>query len=238
MYIQEPFQINIKHWFLALTIALFLHGVIFFSYKLNDNTDDEGDSHKNIVIRLKSITTVPETKTLPIEKKILEPVRTPPAITKPRKKRPLETRKKVEQAQIVKPVRNAQPQVEPLPFKREVIEKSPELSTRPVNNIAANAVRKNYESILITWLNKHKKYPNIARRRGYEGSVILTFEIDANGNLLFYQIKKASKHDSLNNAVISMIKKASPMPPVPNELRSNQSKFSYTVPIHFVLNRQ
>ena len=212
--------------------------LIFFSYKLNDNIDDDGDSHKNIVIRLKSITTVPETKILPIEKKIVEPVRRPPAITKPHKKRPLEVRKKVEKTQLIKPVQNAQPQMEPLPFKREVIDKPPKLSTRPVNNVAGNTVRKNYETTLITWLNKHKKYPNIARRRGQEGSVILTFEIDANGNLLFYRIKKASKHDSLNNAVTSMIKKASPMPPVPNELRSNQSKFSYTVPIHFVLNRR
>ena len=235
---QEPYQINSKHWFLALLIALFLHGAIFLSYKLNHTFDDGDDVHKNIVIRLKSIATVPEPENLPIEERIIEPVTTPHEIAKPRKKHPVEVKKKTEKPQLVKPVKKTKPQIEPLPFTRDKFEKTPEVLTRLVNNKeVTNTVRKNYESVLISWLNKHKKYPNIARRRGYEGSVILTFEMDANGNLLSYQIKKVSEHDSLNSAVINMIKKASPMPPVPNKLRSNRSKFSYTVPIHFVLNK-
>ncbi len=234
---QEPYQINPRHWFLALLIALFLHGAVFLSYKLNNSADDGDDLHKNIVIHLKTISTVPEPEEIPVEKKVIEPLPAPPEIVKPPKKRPVEVKKKTEKPQLVKPVKNTQPQIEPLPFKRERIEKTPKVSASAVSKVATNTARKNYESILITWLNKHKKYPNVARRRGHEGTVILKFEMDAEGNLLFYQIQKASRHDSLNKAVIKMIKQASPMPPVPNELRSGQSKFSYTVPIHFVLNR-
>jgi len=235
MYYQTPYQINIRHWLVALGIALLAHAALLISYKIESNAD-EIKIQKNITINLKNISIAHQFKKQVIENKIID--NKPIPIAKPVKKRIKKIHKKTEKIQLVKPVRKTKPLIEPLPFVKEIINKPSETSVQKEGSEFTEAIRKNYELELISWLNQHKKYPKIARRRGYEGSVVLSFEIDRNGNLLFYDIKQSSKYDSLNKAVERMIKKASPMPPIPNELNSNQSKFSYTVPVHFILNTQ
>lgn len=98
-----------------------------------------------------------------------------------------------------------------------------------------SAMQKNYETTLLHWLEKHKRYPSTAKRRGQQDIVELSFSIDAQGNLLSYEIVNASAFKSLNKAVEKMIKRASPLPAVPAELANYQAQFSYVVPVQFEL---
>lgn len=93
----------------------------------------------------------------------------------------------------------------------------------------------NYEVTLLSWLEKHKRYPSVAKRRGQQDIVELSFSIDAEGNVLSYEIVTASAFKSLNKAVEKMIKRASPLPAVPMELANYQAQFSYVVPVQFEL---
>ena len=90
-----------------------------------------------------------------------------------------------------------------------------------------------YLGRLQTWLRQHKEYPRRARFRRQEGTTILHFVIDRDGRLRDYGIEKSSGHALLDSAVIDMIERARPFPPIPNHL--GQSRLALTVPVQFVL---
>ncbi len=91
----------------------------------------------------------------------------------------------------------------------------------------------NYHGKLAAWLNRHKRYPNRARRMRQEGTVKVTFTIDRRGRLLSHRIVARSGHTLLDQEVESMLRRASPLPPFPADM--SQSRLTVTVPIRFNL---
>ena len=92
-----------------------------------------------------------------------------------------------------------------------------------------------YQTALQIWLERHKRYPRAAKRRGQQDLVELEFVIDAEGKLLSHKIVNASRYASLNRAVEKMIRKADPLPPVPKSIRGGNAQFTFVVPIVFRL---
>lgn len=92
-----------------------------------------------------------------------------------------------------------------------------------------------YKLQLSAWLQKYKRYPLIAKKRHYEGMVKVKFSIDDRGHLLEYEIIEPSRHKSLNDAVVKMLQKSSPMPDVPHALHNREGIYEYQVPILFEL---
>ncbi|OUV62407.1 MAG: hypothetical protein CBC79_05615 [Gammaproteobacteria bacterium TMED119] len=92
-----------------------------------------------------------------------------------------------------------------------------------------------YKQQLSAWLEKYKRYPAIAQRRAYQGIVVVKFSINNEGSLLNHEITQASKHSSLNNAVITMLKNATPMPAMPQELQTAVGYYEYEIPVRFEL---
>lgn len=106
----------------------------------------------------------------------------------------------------------------------------------PTSNIMSN--KKNtteYKTVLENWLAQYKKYPHASKRKRHEGVVVLEFTIDMHGNLISHSIIQNTKYRLLNKAAIKMLKKANPMPAVPQSIRQGQTEFSYRFPIHFSL---
>ena len=94
-----------------------------------------------------------------------------------------------------------------------------------------------YFTQLSLWLEQHKTYPSIARRRNQQGEVVIQFTINAEGELLRHHLATPSQHNSLNKATRSMVEKAAPLPPVPPILRGAKSQFTYTIPVKFKLDK-
>ncbi len=88
-----------------------------------------------------------------------------------------------------------------------------------------------YAGQLAAWLERHKRYPRSARRRGEQGTVTLRFTLDANGRVLSRRIVRSSGHQRLDREVLALLDRASPMPRPPG----NATKFSLAVPIVFSL---
>ncbi|MCX4187564.1 energy transducer TonB [Methylophaga sp. OBS4] len=103
-----------------------------------------------------------------------------------------------------------------------------------VTNGGQTAARQSYFSLLAATLAKHKRYPAASRRRGEEGIVKLFFVLDRNGKILDYKITESSGSRRLDDAVLSMLKKAEPLPPFPAEM--SQPQLEVNVPIAFQLN--
>ncbi|MGH6927532.1 MAG: energy transducer TonB, partial [Dongiaceae bacterium] len=90
-----------------------------------------------------------------------------------------------------------------------------------------------YQFLLQAWLEKHKKYPRRAKQRHWQGTVMLQFTIDRAGNVLDYRIRESSGHTVLDEEVEAMIRRAAPLPPVPEEMQS--ARLEFVVPVQFFL---
>lgn len=90
-----------------------------------------------------------------------------------------------------------------------------------------------YQLLLQAWLERHKKYPRRAERRNLQGTAMLRFTIDRDGNILSYRIQESSGHAVLDEEVEAMIRRAAPLPPVPEEMQS--ARLEFVVPVQFSL---
>lgn len=88
--------------------------------------------------------------------------------------------------------------------------------------------------VLQTWLERHKEYPRRARRRHQQGIVLLYFVMNRQGVVLHHEIRQSSGHRLLDREVSQMIKRAQPLPPMPESLTGSQLEL--VVPVQFALN--
>ena len=108
----------------------------------------------------------------------------------------------------------------------EIIEKQliePETRQEPtqtthtmVDQALLNSLKDAYLQSIAAHLDKHKYYPQSARRRYIEGDVGVSFELLADGQINNLQIH--SGHSVLQRATSSSIENALPLPPRPNTL--------------------
>lgn len=110
---------------------------------------------------------------------------------------------------------------------------SPKHSSSPSVPKKAHPKSEPYVGQLAVWLDKHKRYPSRARRRKQEGTVRLAFTIDRRGKVLEHAIVGSSGHQILDREVRAMLKRASPLPPIPGHFP--EPKLSVVVPIAFSL---
>jgi protein TonB len=68
-------------------------------------------------------------------------------------------------------------------------------------------------------LEKAKNYPVLARKRGMEGIVLVSFTIDKKGLPQDIRIMKSSGYQILDEEVRKMLKKASPFPEFKGEIK-------------------
>ena len=134
--------------------------------------------------------------------------------------------------------------IEPIPIKKNITPepKVPAITPEPKaivkKNVAptSSTIKKTIESYsaqLTKAIARQKKYPRIAKMRGWQGEIILNLKIDGQGNLIKSTIKEKSGFKVLDNEGINMVKRASPFPKPPKELESKI--FNVTVPISFKL---
>ena len=68
-------------------------------------------------------------------------------------------------------------------------------------------------------IQKQQRYPPAARRRRLQGTVEVSFQWDSSGKLISHSIKRSSGQKILDGAAIQMIKRSSPLPPIPPVLK-------------------
>lgn len=84
-------------------------------------------------------------------------------------------------------------------------------------------------------IQRHQQYPKRARDRGIEGVVYVQFSIDAQGRVQEVEIlPPAGAHPLLAQAAMETIRKASPLPPVPDQLKA-QKRIVITLGMRFEL---
>jgi protein TonB len=95
-------------------------------------------------------------------------------------------------------------------------------------------------SLLLTYgqsiskeIKRYQKYPPVAQRRGWEGTAEVLLQIAADGKVTSITLGKTSGRPVLDDEALNMVRKASPLPQAPQNLRGRE--LTVTVPIVFKL---
>ena len=96
--------------------------------------------------------------------------------------------------------------------------------------------RGSYYRLLSEWLERYKQYPDLARRRGLEGTASLRVAIRRDGSVISAALQAPSRHDVLDRAALDLVRRAEPFPRMPSDLTGE--RFEFVVPIHFHLDRR
>jgi protein TonB len=98
-------------------------------------------------------------------------------------------------------------------------------------NATNSSVPSAWKSRLLSHLDRYKRYPNAARAQRVEGTALLSFEMDRGGRVLTYYLVRSSGWPELDDEVLAMIERASPLPSAPPEL--NEQIVQLVVPVRF-----
>ncbi len=90
-----------------------------------------------------------------------------------------------------------------------------------------------FKAALLAWLQRHKEYPRRAKRRQQQGTALLYFVMDREGQVLEYRIEVSSGHRLLDQEVTAMIERAQPLPEMPAEMPG--ARLELVVPVEFFL---
>jgi len=78
-----------------------------------------------------------------------------------------------------------------------------------------------------------KVYPDFARRMGYQGKILVAFEIGREGQLLSLSVNQSSGIEILDEAALEAVKEAGPYPPIPEKIQQESIKMK--LPISYFL---
>lgn len=76
-----------------------------------------------------------------------------------------------------------------------------------------------YARTLSDGVARLRRYPALARMRGWQGTAVVNVTIGQNGELLDLKVNRSSGHDILDQQALTMIREALPLPPPPEALR-------------------
>jgi protein TonB len=175
---------------------------------------------KKIVTEKETVKITKQAVVKPKPKKVIKEVK---PVVKPQ---PIQTQKSVKEtltSQVTQATRN-----------NEASKKITTGSQSSVTTGGNKGVQQSYIATLSARLAKHKRYPNSARKRGQEGTVTLFFVVRRDGKVTESYISLSSGYKKLDDAVIRMLKKASPLPPFPEDME--QESLTIRIPIEFKLN--
>lgn len=84
------------------------------------------------------------------------------------------------------------------------------------------------------FLERRKVYPNVARRMGQEGRVMVRFTITEAGRFENIELLEGSSFEALNRAALDVVARAGAFRPLPGEL--NVASWQVELPFEFVIN--
>ena len=102
-----------------------------------------------------------------------------------------------------------------------------------VVSLVASQAKTTWQSVLLGHLERHKRYPRRARRRGQEATVHVWVAISREGAVLEHHLTEASQYSALNKETLALIARAQPLPPPPTEVSGDTVEF--VLPVSFSL---
>lgn len=241
--------INVERWVGGLGIGVAIHAIVigFFVYAASLPVPKEDTPPLALNIELMPVQTSPvrEAEDQPLDVKKTDFVPTPVepepeeveepkpevkpevVLPKPVKKKKKKKKKKViKKVVLKKPVEKRPPEKERRTASAPV--KAPEVESA-AQQIGASpevmAAKASWQGLIRGYLERRKRYPSSARRRHQEGIVSVSFSVDRQGKVSQVGLAKSSNFSSLDKEILSLLKRASPLPKPPVEVEGNTFRF-------------
>ncbi|WP_094544564.1 cell envelope integrity protein TolA [Brucella pseudogrignonensis] len=160
----------------------------------------------------------------------LDKVEVPLPVAKPK---PPEPKKEI--------VKKDEPKKKPVKQREQASAKQAVKAQAQVTQSSRNAARQSasglfassmtparWQSRLMAHLERRKKYPSGAKSRREEGTVYVRFRIDDSGKVLSATLARSSGWPELDNEVLSLVQRASPVPAPPPDVNK-----TITAPVKF-----
>ena len=90
-----------------------------------------------------------------------------------------------------------------------------------------------YYARLFSHLNRYKRYPDSARSKRQEGTVMLRFVMDRAGHVQSFALQQSSGIEALDAEVLALIQRAQPLPRMPDDMP--QDRLDLIIPVDFKL---
>jgi protein TonB len=237
---------ELSRWGGSLLVVLLLHGaaaLLLISRPVA--LDASGPAQPAVLIDLAPMPTPPQpTPPEPVtELRLLPQVEPAPALPQPDVKMPMAEPSPVPNPPVALPMKPP-PQAKPKPVTKppETAPAQPPPAAAPAvaaptapatASPAANAgaSRASWQSQLVAWLERYKRYPRLAQEQRQEGIVYFRFTMDRQGRVLSTQIEKGSGYALLDEEVTALIQRAQPLPAPPPEVVGAQ--ITLTLPVQF-----
>ncbi|GLU26015.1 energy transducer TonB [Brucella sp. NBRC 12950] len=160
----------------------------------------------------------------------LDKVEVPLPVAKPK---PPEPKKEI--------VKKDEPKKKPVKQREQASAKQAVKAQAQVTQSSRNAARQSasglfassmtparWQSRLMAHLERRKKYPSGSKSRREEGTVYVRFRIDDSGKVLSATLARSSGWPELDNEVLSLVQRASPVPAPPPDVNK-----TITAPVKF-----
>lgn len=147
-------------------------------------------------------------------------------LPKPIKKIKKKKKKIVKKVTLKKPVEKRRPEKErrtaSAPVKAlEVVSTAKQIGV----STEVLAAKVSWQGLIRGYLERKKRYPSNARRRHQEGIVSVSFSVDRQGNVTQMDLVKSSNHKSLDEEILALLKRASPLPAPPVDVEGDIFRF-------------
>lgn len=90
-----------------------------------------------------------------------------------------------------------------------------------------------WESQLLATMERNKRYPGLAQQRRQEDVVYVRFAVDRTGKVLDYAIERSRGYPLLDQEVVALLERSSPLPPPPAEVAGE--RVEVVVPVEFFM---
>jgi TonB family protein len=107
---------------------------------------------------------------------------------------------------------------------------SPSCSKSTCSSVKAMS---DWNNQLVSTLEQNKQYPTEARNKGEQGTVVVNFTVDRDGNLVDSKVSQSSGSVLLDQAAIDLLQRTQPFAPLPSDY--DKSQFTLRLPIRFSL---
>jgi protein TonB len=234
---------DLARWLACFALALFLHagGALALLAHWNETSNLVANAPV-IMVELAPVAVAPQTQPTelppgpqqteaepePEPKKLIEKVEIPPnqqaepllSVTPPKPdEKPKEKKPKQTHASLTTAPSTAEQQAE------RAAAPAPGASSQ--NPYAVPS----WKSLLVSQLERSKRYPTEARARGEQGVAQLAFSVDRHGGVHDVRIVRSSGSELLDRETLAMVERAQPLPPPPPELPG--AKIAIVVPIRY-----
>lgn len=100
-------------------------------------------------------------------------------------------------------------------------------------DMRAETAAREWDQAVLAHLERHKRYPGVAQRRGDEDAVILQLRVDRAGGVLSQEIVDSRGFALLDTEAMDLVRRSSPLPPPPPEVPDRDLEFR--VPVQFYI---